>query len=556
MNGQDIFSQAGAGADPMDLDRSSPRARERRGRTRRAALWAAYGDALGWISELTDSAGLRRRTGGRPLTDPVAWKRRIGGRSGVTASLPQGCYSDDTQLRLATSRAIRSDGFDVEAFAKVELPVWLSYGLGGGKSTSAAAAHLALPSSTWWRNTFKGWTRSGGNGAAMRIQPHVWASRTPEHAESYLLDVMRNAVCTHSHPAGLLGAVLHAQCVARALVSGQVPSALDLEDAFGVASRLPEMIERERELTFWRVAYEEEAGDFGDAWASALSEARDALSVAAGCHAGTGAERYQTVVDGLRLRESSRRGSGILTAVAAVALAWSEPRAPEAMRIAANALGTDTDTIASMAGAILGATMDVDPPVLVLDAALIREDADRLADLAAGGSPAHHQYPDLMRWQAPKTRSDALARAGNGELHVHGLGRATPLNDKAELQSQGFRWRWVRLASGQTLLAKGREHLPCVTTVPATGNPTRVPTVRDHPRVADPTAGPGALAEPLEQADTHDIEAVVSYVQAHIDDDKAIGRAIRRVVRKGTPGEVAGFMAALVDLLRGRIDRV
>ena len=181
MSEPDIFSRPDAvGADLVAPDRSSPTARERRGRIQRAALWAAYGDALGWISELTDSAGLRRRTGGRALTEPVAWKRRIGGRSGVTASLPQGCYSDDTQLRLATSRAIRSDGFDVEAFAKVELPVWLSYGLGGGKSTNAAAAHLALPSSTWWRNRFKGWTQSGGNGAAMRIQPHVWASRTPE----------------------------------------------------------------------------------------------------------------------------------------------------------------------------------------------------------------------------------------------------------------------------------------------------------------------------------------------------------------------------------------
>ena len=35
--------------------------------TRRSALWAAYGDALGWISELTDSTGLNRRTGGAPL---------------------------------------------------------------------------------------------------------------------------------------------------------------------------------------------------------------------------------------------------------------------------------------------------------------------------------------------------------------------------------------------------------------------------------------------------------------------------------------------------------
>ena len=76
---------------------------------RRSALWAAYGDALGWISELTDEAGLKRRTAGAPLCRPIKWTRRIGGRSGVTTSLPQGCYSDDSQLRLATSRAIRPD---------------------------------------------------------------------------------------------------------------------------------------------------------------------------------------------------------------------------------------------------------------------------------------------------------------------------------------------------------------------------------------------------------------------------------------------------------------
>ena len=34
-------------------------------RVTRSALWAAYGDALGWISELTDASGLKRRTEGR-----------------------------------------------------------------------------------------------------------------------------------------------------------------------------------------------------------------------------------------------------------------------------------------------------------------------------------------------------------------------------------------------------------------------------------------------------------------------------------------------------------
>ena len=128
-----------------------------------------YGDALGWISELTDEAGLMRRTRGEPLAEPVTWKRRIGGRTGITASLPKGCYSDDSQLRLATSRAIRADGFDVEAFAKVELPIWLSYALGGGRSTTAAAEHLAKTRAPWFANTFKGWTASRGNGAAMRV---------------------------------------------------------------------------------------------------------------------------------------------------------------------------------------------------------------------------------------------------------------------------------------------------------------------------------------------------------------------------------------------------
>ena len=481
MSEPDIFSLGDAvGREPGSPSSNGPTPAERRVRTQRAALWAAYGDALGWISELTDSAGLRRRTGDKPLTEPVAWKRRIGGRSGVTASLPQGCYSDDTQLRLATSRAIRSDGFDVEAFAKVELPVWLSYGLGGGKSTSAAATQLAQRSSTWWRNRFKGWTLSGGNGAAMRIQPHVWAARAAEDAENYLLDVVRNAVCTHSHPTGLMGAVLHAQCVAHALVCGKLPLPADLEDAVRVAGRLPEMLETDRELTFWRVAFEEEAGDFGEAWATALTEADRAVSVAAACSGGTGKERYRTIVDGLQLRDPARRGSGMLTAVAAAALAWCEPRAAEAMCIAANSLGTDTDTIATMSGAILGATVTADPPVDVLDAGVIRRDADRMAEIAVGGHPPHHRYPDLMRWLAPRTRSDALARSKNGGLVVRGLGRGTQLTEENDLVAHGFRWRWVRLDCGQTLLVKGRERLPCSEGM---REPEDV-TTRDHRAIA------------------------------------------------------------------------
>ena len=108
---------------------------------KKSALWAAYGDALGFITELTDEKGLKWRTGTSRIIKTIPWKRKIGGQFGVIVDLPAGCYSDDTQLRLSTCRAIRGDGkFDVEAFAKVELPVWLSYALGAGRGTKTAAA--------------------------------------------------------------------------------------------------------------------------------------------------------------------------------------------------------------------------------------------------------------------------------------------------------------------------------------------------------------------------------------------------------------------------------
>ena len=78
--------------------------------------------------------------------------------------------------------------------------------------------------------------------------------------------------------------------------------------------------------------------------------------------------------------------------------------------IAANELGTDTDTIATMAGAILGGSTKEEPPVKVLDAELFLSEADRLVDLSEGKRPASHSYPDLLHWSPPKTRVDALIR--------------------------------------------------------------------------------------------------------------------------------------------------
>ena len=54
---------------------------------------------------------------------------------------------------------------------------------------------------------------------------------------------------------------------------------------------------------------------------------------------------------------------------------------------------------------------------------------------------------------------------------------------------------------------------------------------------------------------THDIRDVVSYVERHIDDDRMVGRTLRRVVRKGTSADVAAFISALVKMLDADIEQ-
>ena len=571
MNERSLFpddvTSSRAGAVGGDVEPADPL--DRQGRVERSSLWAVYGDALGWIGELTDHEGLLRRTGGLPLREPVAWRRRIGGRFGVTAELPRGCYSDDSQLRLATGRAIRPDGFDVEAFAKVELPVWLSYGLGGGRSTSVAAERLRRPKATWWGNTFKGWTRSGGNGAAMRIQPHVYAARRLEDVESFLPDVVRNAVCTHSHPTGLMGAVLHALCVAHSLSTGHVPSPNDLRGFLEVAERLPKIIGDDAELALWRTSFEQAAGNFGEAWGRSVNEARRAIELLGESRSGVLAvDRYELMVTALNLREPARRGSGMLTAVAAAGLAWFEKRPAEAIRIAANAIGTDTDTIGTMAGAILGAVADSGPPD-VMDASLFRSEAQRLACIASGSESTSHSYPDLLHWSAPKTRADALVRSETGNLVVRGLGCiAETIGDPTVPPSSDFRWQWCRLDYGQTLLIKHRREIPCdvgESRTSCVGESTRregsdkVGVSAALPQEPSATRGrstyqrparPQTHAEVPVRSRPYDIREVISYVEKRIGDDREVGRALRHVVRKGTVGEIAAFNAALISLLR------
>ena len=547
---------------------------EHRTKIQRSALWAAYGDALGWISELTNENGLKRRTSGTPLEKPLKWTRRIGGPVGVTVSLPIGCYSDDSQLRLATARAIRSDGFDVEAFAKVELPTWLSYALGGGKSTSAAASNLANPRVQWFANTFKNWTESGGNGAAMRIQPHVWAAASPSDPETFLGDVLRNAVCTHSHPNGLLGATIHALALAHTIATGRSPSPDELLASTDVASEIQKVMERDFEVGhYWMSAIGSRTDAFDHAWLRAIDECRAAIRAAADVSNRTGPGGYSEVVNLLKLRDPARRGSGVLTAIAAVALTWCEPKIEEALVIAVNELGTDTDTIATMAGAILGIVSDEDPPVETLDADLFRAEANRMSDIAAGLSVRNHMYPDLLHWAAPKTRADSLVCMEDGSLHVLGMGDVEALASPIQSRHRDFQWQWVKVDTGQTLLIKRRKELAKknrqsvsyqVADPQRMNQPIETTSSKassEKPELQGTMSRTGPIPQPTTKGssatrDAHQspVEDMFAYLERHNYEDLHLGRALRRTVEKGTIGEVAAFVLAVVDRLRSQVD--
>jgi ADP-ribosylglycohydrolase len=555
-------------------------------------LWSAWADALGFISELASDSMLRSRTHGTRLTETIAWSRRVGGKFGVQAQLPAGCYSDDTQLRLATSRAISSQGFDVEAFARVELTVWPAYALGGGRASRAAANNMARPNVTWSTNFFPGWAEAGGNGAAMRIQPHVWAAQDLESA-GYLDDVMRNAIVTHGHPRALVGAALHASNLAFALRKGHVPSDQDwpqlLDDtwaAFAAFHTDPEI------SAFWRPQWEQVTKrSLEEAWQETIEECRHMLSRVSGRidEIGRFADSdgrleaegaYNDVIDALGLRLPESRGSGTATVIAAMVLAAALPDDPTASAIlAASAVGTDTDTIATMCAAVVGAATSMPAPDAIQDRTYLSNEADRLTRVSFGRPAPKFAYPDILRWIPPHSQLDVVGIA-DGRPALAGLGWLTFISEPYEQRDAA--WSWAATSFGPTVLIKHRtgpvdlppENWPRirqskVAREPA-GSSVQSRTLRasklpySQPALFDEDTGgranvdvtaTGTTAQGAEAPSVGaplDIDQVIGQLQSGAFDERQVGQAVIAVARNGTLEQLAVLTGTIRALLATR----
>jgi ADP-ribosylglycohydrolase len=537
-------------------------------------LWAAWADSAGFISELTDENGLNRRLNGRPLAGPVEWVRRVGGKFGVDVTLPAGCYSDDTQLRLATARAISGHGFDVEAFARVELPVWPAYALGGGRASKAAAANLAKPNTPWFGNFYDKWYDAGGNGVAMRIQPHVWSAKDPAGIGPHLLDVIVNGVTTHGHPRALVGAVLHAVALGVTIDSGVVPKLTDLREILKVVDEAGGLIDGHHQLaSLWRPSWEKATGrPFAEAWRVTVNECHELLTNVQHVTDSTNDPEamYERLVAALKLTDRARRGSGTTTAIAALALAAALPSDPTAVSLlASRALHTDTDTIATMAAALVGVSDDAASPTPLLDAAHLRSEAVRLATISANGSTQTFSYPDLLHWSPPRSQLEAVGVAAD-RVALGGLGWIEPIQGFDPVEGRDGVWQWVASDFGASFLVKRRQQLR---QLPEGNWPVRRSQIidpssasqqrsreydsatRSHGR--DPRRQPADQLPRRTGSRMHDeqipinIDQIIDWVAKQRFQDEALGYAVRRIAEQGTSEQLVAFMAVIRERIRG-----
>lgn len=434
----------------------------------RSALWAAYGDIVGFPSELISESEFTKKNSIRSIIEPIEWSRRVGGIFGPDITFPRGSYSDDTQLRLSTCRSIRGDGFfDVDSFAKIELPVWLNYALGAGRGSKAAAANLALKESTWYKNFFStthtNYCNGGGNGAVMRIQPHVWALHK-NGLEAILPDVIRNTICTHGHPRAIIGSAIHAAFLLQTLNSKKAISPQEWEE-FGVnvaAKTYETLIEDEELSLIWIPTWEQlTERKLKNSWADTISEWVNAAQLAAheSLNTKSNEKTYKSILTELGGFNPSERGSGLKTPLYASVLAWlyREEATEAPLLLSANTFNSDTDSIGTVTGALVGAISSYPPPNPIQDRNYITEEARRLFRISTTEKQSSFNYPDILSWTPPKNQSSAWT-IEDGDAKLAGLGKLS-LYGNEYINKKGPRliWKWCTLPFGQTVLAKRRD---------------------------------------------------------------------------------------------------
>ncbi len=326
-------------------------------RVRGALVGVAVGDALGWPQE-QNAKNVDRRTPS-PEARFRSWTRRAGGRfQPFEEQINAGEFSDDTQLTLCIARSLLHGDDWLDHFTRNELPTWALYERGGGRSVLRAANSWATGQPPWSNDKVdpRDYFATGANGVAMRVLPHV-AFGLGADFDAVRQRIVLDACSTHGHAAALIGALMHASSLWNALKhEGTLGYGELLERLADDVSAWADKAALDFPSDWLDVRRRMSGASYEEEWGQAVDEARSLLEIAReSMRSGPLADDEETLK---RLGTFDRKvnGSGIVTAVGAMLIASRSASSPELGLVQSAFLkGADTDTLASMTAALLGA---------------------------------------------------------------------------------------------------------------------------------------------------------------------------------------------------------
>ena len=442
-----------------------------------ALVYSAVGDALGWPTEFGRYPSIvHKRFGKNYLTDYVEWEKVIGGRYwGYREKIKEGSYSDDTQLTLAVARCINGYGeFEADKFAYLELPLWLNYERGGGKTIKTAARIIVHSKKEWLLNFYKrgeiDYRYAGANGAAMRVLPIALVNVNNE--KRLHTDAFKNAIITHGHPRAILGAMIYASAINYLLKE----SKFNKENFYNYIKEIVELSTASLKENDWVYKWTQEwdrnavNGKFKEVFQQTRNEAKEYLE---------GMKRLLSVDDKeyyhLTRAFDEYKGSGISTVFVAFYLFLKYLDNPEdGIFKAVNMLGSDTDTIASFVGGLCGAyfglsAINKDLISKLQDKDYILKIAEQLHDIITGRLLTNHipirdfnrkeTLLKILAWEIGLHEMfwDALSE---GDQIIHpALGRGKIIRKEIKkIQREGYVTKLIEVAfdCGQTCIFHSR----------------------------------------------------------------------------------------------------